>query len=145
MQSWHPDADYVLFTFHGPVAGFKVAFPRNCRLRKLFSKIRDGLTVDRQNTFIDILAKCLVDALAEDKAASGITRENVIQQLNEEYEVDDVKEQLESLEEELAAQGDETWYSGMMVIEEAKVDVKGSAACQQVTVSCNSKKAMEVQ
>ncbi|EIW87262.1 hypothetical protein CONPUDRAFT_149295 [Coniophora puteana RWD-64-598 SS2] len=113
-QKQYPDVDYTLFQVDAP-QGYKVMFLHDEEKREMFREKRAMVAMDADRTGLDVLAKCLVDALQEDTANSGITRDNILQQLNEEYEVD-ARTCLEALEAELAMEGDEDRYSGMVII-----------------------------
>ncbi|EIW87268.1 hypothetical protein CONPUDRAFT_161849 [Coniophora puteana RWD-64-598 SS2] len=113
-QLQRPEFDYFIFQVDAP-QGWPVVFLHDAEKRATFREKRAMVATDSDRAGLDVLAKCLVDALKADTAESGITRDNVIQQLCEEYEVD-VKSRLEALEAELAMVGDEDRYSGMVVI-----------------------------
>ncbi|EIW87270.1 hypothetical protein CONPUDRAFT_161851 [Coniophora puteana RWD-64-598 SS2] len=125
-QKHYDDADYFIFQVSAP-KGYKVAFLHDEEKRAMFRDKRAMVAMDADRVGLDVLAKCLVDALPGDTTDSGITKDNVIQQLCEEYEVD-VRSQLEALEADLAMQCNEDRYSGMVIIghdkEEAKEEVE---------------------
>ncbi|EIW87285.1 hypothetical protein CONPUDRAFT_161859 [Coniophora puteana RWD-64-598 SS2] len=118
LQSEDDDVDYFIFnraaeSLSGSLP-FKAAFLTDEDKQTLFREKRVLAAMDADRTGLDVVAKCIIDALEDDKASSGITREHVIQQLSEEYGVD-VGSRLEALQAQLTADGDENLYSGMCV------------------------------
>ncbi|EIW87269.1 hypothetical protein CONPUDRAFT_161850 [Coniophora puteana RWD-64-598 SS2] len=121
MQTKEPSADYLLFkldrSFSASATPYKVVFPdddSSQEKRALFKQKRDLATIDADRTGLDIVAKCLVNALAADSCSSGITQEQIVRQLTDEYEVD-VRSRLEKLQADLAIEGDEQRYVGMVI------------------------------
>ncbi|EIW87272.1 hypothetical protein CONPUDRAFT_161853 [Coniophora puteana RWD-64-598 SS2] len=120
LQRAEPDVDYFLFKSRTSLAtdGFthplKVSFTHDDGKKALFRATRALVATDADRTGIDVLAECLMDAMRESSARSGITRDNIIQQLSEEYEVD-VKAQVELLEADLSVEGAEERYRGMRI------------------------------
>jgi len=115
MWTEHPEADYLLFRIDDSLA-FKASFQHDPERRALFTEKRDVATVDAGRDGVSVVAKCLVDAVAGYKDASTfkLSRDGVIRQLTEEYEVD-VRSRLEKLEGDLAASGEVDRYAGMTV------------------------------
>ncbi|EIW87286.1 hypothetical protein CONPUDRAFT_161860 [Coniophora puteana RWD-64-598 SS2] len=122
MQNAHKDADYLLFQRNAEggamfsASPFKVAFQHDEEMRSLFREKRALAAIDADRSGLDVLAKCLVDAHKDEEIESRIEREDIIKQLEEEYEVD-VRARLEALEEKLEIEGDEPRYSGMCIFD----------------------------
>ncbi|EIW87251.1 hypothetical protein CONPUDRAFT_149283 [Coniophora puteana RWD-64-598 SS2] len=120
MHENHP-VDYVLFSRDTIPTGYMAAFQDQTK-SDMFGDLLDVLVVDADKPGLDVIAKCLVDAVDDDVTLqSGITREDVIMQLTEEFEID-VRSQLEALEAKLAVENDEERYKGMLIQELVEYD-----------------------
>ncbi|EIW87250.1 hypothetical protein CONPUDRAFT_161835 [Coniophora puteana RWD-64-598 SS2] len=115
-RSKYPKADYLLFKMDD-VWAFAATFLHDKAKRALFREKRALVTIGADRDGLDIVAKCLVEAVVDWSHSSKfkLTRESVIRQLSEEYEVD-VKTCLEALEANLAASGDASRYKGMTIV-----------------------------
>ncbi|EIW87235.1 hypothetical protein CONPUDRAFT_134494 [Coniophora puteana RWD-64-598 SS2] len=111
--------DYVLFSRSEDPEGYDVSFCNDDDKGDMFLDLFNALLIDAEKPGLDVIAKCLVDAV-DDYVECGITREDIIAQLTEEYEVD-VRTLLEKLEATLAVEDDKERYKGM-VIQELQLD-----------------------
>ncbi|EIW87230.1 hypothetical protein CONPUDRAFT_161811 [Coniophora puteana RWD-64-598 SS2] len=115
MHDYYP-VDYVLFSRSGYPEGFDVSFWDDDDKSDMFFDLLNTLLIEAEKPGLDVIAKCLVDAVDGNDVQSKITREGIIAQLTEEYEVD-VRTLLEELEATLVMEGDEERYKGMIIQE----------------------------
>ncbi|EIW87249.1 hypothetical protein CONPUDRAFT_161834 [Coniophora puteana RWD-64-598 SS2] len=107
--------NYILFSRRKYPVGYEVSyFDGDDDKSEVWWDSLATLLWDAEKPGLEIIAKCLVDAVDDDDVRSGITREDIIAQLAEEYEVD-VGHMLEKLEAKLAMEDDVDRYKGMII------------------------------
>jgi len=115
VQYAYPKAQYILFRRDSFPVAFMVSFATDLEKAKLFATALGVLLTSASKPYLGAVAKWLVDAVDKDEhVESEISREDIIAQLTEEYEVD-VQSCLEHVEAELAMDDDEGAFRGMLI------------------------------